>query len=53
MAWETKGIKSFPLLVLCTFCKQIVSMSLQRAHVVFILKCVVVIGEGSSKPGVL
>lgn len=53
MAWGAKGTKSLPLLVLCAFCKQIVSMALQHVHVIFILKCVVVVGEGSSKQGVL
>jgi hypothetical protein len=52
-AWGVKGTKSFPLLVLCTFCKQIMSMALQHVQVVFILKCVVIVCEGSFKPSVL
>ncbi len=50
MAWGAKGIGILPLSILHAFYKQKVSMTL---HVVFILKCVVMVGEGSSRLGVL
>jgi hypothetical protein len=48
----TKDAKSFPLLVLLTFYKQRVLVTLQSAHVIFILKHVAISG-GSSKLGIL
>jgi hypothetical protein len=51
MAWGAKGIRGRPLSILRTFYKQRVSMVLQ--HAIFILKCVVAVGEGSSKLCVL
>jgi hypothetical protein len=53
MVWGMKGAKSPPLLVLLTFYKQRVLVTLQCAHVVFILKHVVAISESSSKLGIL
>jgi len=53
MAWEAKGTWRFPFLVLSTFYRLKVSMVLHHAQIMFILKCVVVGGEGSSRLGIL
>jgi hypothetical protein len=47
-----KGTRNFPVLVLHTFYKQRMLMTLQRAQAIFILKRVVVINEGSFRLGV-
>jgi len=49
MVWSRKGTKSPPLLVLCSFYRQKMSMALQRTHIDSILKQVVTTGEGSSR----
>jgi hypothetical protein len=46
--WGTKGIGGLLLLVLCTLYRQKVSMALQHAQAISILRCVVAIGEGFS-----
>jgi hypothetical protein len=53
MVWGVKSIKSLPLSILRTFYRQKVLMVLQCAHVISILKCVVAIGEGSSRLSIL
>jgi len=53
MAWGMTGIRTSPLSVLRSFYKQKVLVTLQRAHMVSILKCDVTIGEGSFRLGVL
>jgi hypothetical protein len=50
MAWEAKGTRGLPLLVLCAFYSQKVLMVLKHMQMIFILKCVAV-GEGSSRVG--
>jgi hypothetical protein len=52
MVWGVKGTKSFLFLVLHTFYKQKVSLTLQCAHVISILRCVVLTGEGYSRLGI-
>ncbi len=51
MAWGTKRIGSLPFSILRTFYKQRVSMALQHAQTISILKCVVAIGEDFYKLG--
>jgi hypothetical protein len=48
-----KGTRGPPLSILRTFYRQRVTMVLQRAHAVSILKCFVAIGEGFSRLGIL
>jgi hypothetical protein len=48
-----KGIGGPPLSILCTFYRRKVSMALEHAQAISILKHVVVIGEGSFKLGVI
>jgi len=52
MVWGVKGTLGPPLLVLCTFYKQKVSMALKRAQMIFILKHVIVVNEGLFRLGV-
>jgi hypothetical protein len=53
MVWGTKHIKSPPLSILHAFYRHMVSIMLQCAQVVFILKCTIAIGEGLFRLGVL
>jgi hypothetical protein len=53
MVWGVKGTGCLPLLILHAFYKHKVSLALQRAHVISILKHVIVISEGSSRLNVL
>jgi hypothetical protein len=53
MAWGAKGTRSSHLLVLHSFYKQRVIVALQRAQVIFILKCAITIGESSSRLNIL
>lgn len=46
MVWLAKGTNGPPLVVLYAFYRQRVSIVLQRMKVVFILKCVIIAGEG-------
>ncbi len=52
MLWGTKGTRGFSFSILCTFYRQKVSMMLQQAYVISILKQVVAIGKGFSKLGI-
>jgi hypothetical protein len=47
MVWEVKDTKGPPLLVLHAFYEQRVLMALQHVQAISILRCVVIIGEGS------
>jgi hypothetical protein len=49
MVWLTKDTCRPPLVVLCAFYKQRVLVALQITHATFILRCIIVAGEGSSK----
>jgi hypothetical protein len=49
MVWLTKDTCSPPLVVLCAFYKQRVLVALQITHATFILRRIIVAGEGSSK----
>jgi hypothetical protein len=51
MAWGVKGIASQHLLVLHTFYKHRVSVALQRAQTICILKHVIVVSEGLCRLG--
>jgi hypothetical protein len=53
MVWGMKGTRSLLFSISHTLYRQRVSMVLQCAHVVSILKCVVAIGEGFYKLGIL
>jgi len=53
IAWKVKDIKSPPLSTLHSFYKQNMSMALQHAHVTFISRCVIIVGEGFFRLGVL
>jgi hypothetical protein len=53
MTWQMKGTRSFPLLVLHTFYKQRMLMTLQHVQTISISSCVVVITEGSFRLNIL
>jgi hypothetical protein len=53
IAWKVKDTKSPPLLTLHSFYKQNMLMALQHAHVTFISRCVIIVGEGFFRLGVL
>jgi hypothetical protein len=53
MAWSAKGISGLPIMVLCAFYKQKLSIALQRMHIDSILKHAVIVGKGYSKHIVL
>jgi hypothetical protein len=53
MAWSMKGFRSFPLVIICSFYRQRVSMALRRIQVAIILHWVIVaIRHASYKIGV-
>jgi thiol:disulfide interchange protein len=52
MAWGAMGIVGPSLLVLCTFYKHRVSMTLQHAQTIYILKRVIVVSDDLSMLGV-
>jgi hypothetical protein len=53
MAWIRKGTRGPPLSVLRSFYKQRVLMALQRVQVTSILRWAIIVGEGSSRLGIL
>ncbi len=50
---KAKSIESLPLSILHAFYKQTMSMALQHAQAISILKSTIVIGKSSSRLGVL